>query len=155
MRLDDWTGPLACLSPFSVIPWKRSSNCLKLRSDILKHGILKKLVTCISIDSFQVTCIITVYSIVMQLYPFFNDPFELISFWTDEIDNKLPWSQSKSINLKIASLIKTAQVLKSFMITAQKFSTELSLPRGGGDTVGKIEFFKQTLLIAVILHLRV
>ena len=71
-----WTGPLACLSPFSVKLWIRSDKCLDLRSVIpmslvprikvpnkslshelnnvfiwdqcsllLRHGILKKLLT--------------------------------------------------------------------------------------------------------------
>ena len=38
----EWTGPLACLSPFSVMLWIRSNYSL-----LLKHGILKKLVTLI------------------------------------------------------------------------------------------------------------
>ena len=29
-----WTGPLACLSPFSVVPWIRSDKCPNLRSSI-------------------------------------------------------------------------------------------------------------------------
>ena len=45
-----WTGPIVCLSPFSVMLWIRS-NYLFLSearySLLLKHGILKKLVTLI------------------------------------------------------------------------------------------------------------
>ena len=32
---DIWTGPPACLSPFSIIPWIRSDKSPNLRSDVL------------------------------------------------------------------------------------------------------------------------
>ena len=73
----DWrfvgTGPLACLNPFSVMPWIRSDKCSNLRSDIpmflmsrIHHG--KLLTSSTSVLSFCNGGIISGYNGLTNLF---------------------------------------------------------------------------------------